>query len=105
MIVLTAMRFDPETRSAINLRFSQDNLASLKSAGLSIGNFDRKKEPKGRKTMEWGTADAIRRLGFVPDAIFDMGDVGKEPMIRLLGKDPEDILRKLRSTLVRVVMR
>jgi len=105
MIVLTAMRFDPEMRSAINLRFSDDNLASLKSAGLSIGNFDRKKEPKGMKTMEWGTADAIGRLGFVPDAIFDMGGVGKEPMIRLLGKDPEDILRKLRSTLVRVVMR
>ena len=99
-IVLSTMQFDPEMRSAINLRFNEDNLACLRSAGLSIGRFDRKKEPKGRKTMEWGTAEAIRSLGFVPDVIFDMGSVGKEPMIRLLGKDPEDILTKLRRTLV-----
>jgi hydroxymethylpyrimidine/phosphomethylpyrimidine kinase len=94
------MQFDPEMRSAINLRFNEDNLACLRSAGLSIGRFDRKSEPKGRKTMEWGTAEAIRSLGFVPDVIFDIGSVGKEPMIRLLGKDPEDILTKLRRTLV-----
>jgi hydroxymethylpyrimidine/phosphomethylpyrimidine kinase len=50
--------------------------------------------------MEWGTAEAIRSLGFVPDVIFDPGSVGKEPMIRLLGKDPEEILTKLRRTLV-----
>ncbi|MDD1768618.1 MAG: bifunctional hydroxymethylpyrimidine kinase/phosphomethylpyrimidine kinase [Methanomassiliicoccales archaeon] len=104
-IVLTAMKFDPEMRSAINLRLSTDNLARLRSAGLSIGGFEREKEPKGRKTMEWGTAETIRALGFVPDVIFDKGGVGKEPMIRLLGKDPEDVLTKLRRVCDRVVER
>jgi hydroxymethylpyrimidine/phosphomethylpyrimidine kinase len=94
------MQFDPEMRSAINLRFDKDNLARLRAAGLSIESFDRKKEPKGRKTMEWGTAETIGNLGFIPDVIFDTGGVGKEPMIRLLGRDPEDILMKLRRAIV-----
>jgi hydroxymethylpyrimidine/phosphomethylpyrimidine kinase len=98
-VVLTAMQFDPEMRSAINLRFSEENLTSLKSADMSLGSFGREKEPKNKMTMEWGTRKAIETLGFVPDAIFDGGSVGKEPMIRLLGRNPNEILTKLRRVL------
>jgi hydroxymethylpyrimidine/phosphomethylpyrimidine kinase len=31
----------------------------------------------------------------IPDFIYDKGDVGKEPMIRVLGKNPTDIVDKL----------
>ena len=31
----------------------------------------------------------------MPDVIYDRGGVGKEPMIRLLGNSPEDVLSKL----------
>jgi hydroxymethylpyrimidine/phosphomethylpyrimidine kinase len=31
----------------------------------------------------------------VPDVIFDRGGVGKEPMIRVLGRDPEEVLGKI----------
>ncbi|HTY48027.1 MAG TPA: bifunctional hydroxymethylpyrimidine kinase/phosphomethylpyrimidine kinase [Methanomassiliicoccales archaeon] len=94
-IVLTAMSFDPECRSAINVRCSDENIGALKKAKLKISSFDRADEPEGVKTMEWGTAEAIRSAGRVPDAIFDRGGLGKEPMIRLLGKDPRDVLSKL----------
>jgi len=46
--------------------------------------------------MEWGTKKAISDLGFVPDAIFDLGGVGKEPMVRLLGMSPFDVAEKLK---------
>jgi len=46
--------------------------------------------------MEWGTTVAIRALGRVPDAIHDPGSVGKEGMIRVLGRSPEDVVRKVR---------
>jgi hydroxymethylpyrimidine/phosphomethylpyrimidine kinase len=46
--------------------------------------------------MEWGTERAIRNLGRVPDVIADRGDIGKEAMIRVLGTDPVDVLRKVR---------
>lgn len=98
-VVLAAMQFDQEMRSAINLRLSEKNLTILESAGMSLGNFDREREPKNRMTMEWGTRKAIETLGFVPDVIFDRGSVGKEPMIRLLGRDPNEILTKLRRVL------
>ena len=47
--------------------------------------------------MVWGVSYAIERRRSVLDIIFDKGGVGKEPMIRILGKDPRDVVRKLRS--------
>jgi hydroxymethylpyrimidine/phosphomethylpyrimidine kinase len=31
----------------------------------------------------------------IPDIIFDRGDVGKEPMIRVLARDPEEVAKKV----------
>jgi hydroxymethylpyrimidine/phosphomethylpyrimidine kinase len=31
----------------------------------------------------------------IPDIIFDRGDVGKEPMIRVLGRNPEEVVDKV----------
>ena len=46
--------------------------------------------------MEWGTAHAIEELGAIPDMIYDLGGVGKEPMIRIIGRDPGEIVGKVR---------
>lgn len=94
-VVLAAMAFDPGMRSALNLRLSRDNLRGLKGQGLVVASFDRAKEPEGVSTMEWGTSKAIRSCGRMPDAVYDLGGPGKEPMIRVLGRDPGDVLRKL----------
>ena len=47
--------------------------------------------------MEWGTKHAITLLGRLPDVIYDTGSIGKEPMIRILGKNPEEVLLKIRK--------
>ena len=43
---------------------------------------------RGVSTMEWGTRTAIetylKRHNRVQDVVYDLGAVGKEPMIRLL---------------------
>ena len=31
----------------------------------------------------------------VPDFIYDEGDIGKEPMIRVLGRNPEEVVQKV----------
>lgn len=99
-IALAAMSFDKNIRSVVNIRYSKNNLELCKQAGFRIGFFDRKNEPKATKsTMEWGTKQSIKDLGFVPDIIYDLGDVGKEPMIRILGKSPKDVLLKTQSLL------
>jgi hydroxymethylpyrimidine/phosphomethylpyrimidine kinase len=93
-IILTAMRFDLEMRSAVNLRFDDDTIERAHSAGLKVEEFDRSEEPQGRSTMEWGVESVALKGARLPDVIFDKGSVGKEAMIRLLGRNPHDVLRK-----------
>jgi hydroxymethylpyrimidine/phosphomethylpyrimidine kinase len=31
----------------------------------------------------------------VPDIIYDRGGAGKDPMVRILGKDPEEVIAKV----------
>jgi hydroxymethylpyrimidine kinase / phosphomethylpyrimidine kinase / thiamine-phosphate diphosphorylase len=97
-IALATMTYDPTVRCAINIRYSQKTVDLCKAIGFKIGTFDRLNEPAdASSTMEWGTNHAIATLGHIPDMIYDAGGVGKEPMIRLLGANPEDIVQKLRK--------
>ena len=97
-IVLAAMSFDTTMRSAMNIRYSQKTVELCKHIGFAFGTFDRKDEPPTTSsTMEWGTKYAITALGRVPDIIYDTGSMGKEPMIRVLGKNPEDVLFKIQK--------
>ena len=94
-IVLASMSFNKDYRSAINLRYSKLILDSCIKCRLKIGKFNRDDEPKKATTMEWGTKNAIENLGSIPDVIYDLGNKGKEPMIRILGKNPIEIINKL----------
>jgi len=88
-IVLTAMRFDPEMRSAANIRFSDALASFIDELSFDVCWFDRNQEPPGIRTMDWGVASCCR--DHVPDIILDRGAVGKEPMIRILGADPMSV--------------
>ncbi len=90
-IVLTAMHSDATMRAAMNIRYSQEALAACETIGLKISSFSREDEPEGVATMEWGVSEVIRREGMVPAVIYDTGGVGKEAMIRLLGKDAVEV--------------
>lgn len=100
-VVLAAMEHDPSVRSAMNLRYDKALLAAFRKAKLSVGTFDRSKEPPSVRrregaSLEWGTTEAVRRLkGRVPDVIFDEGGHGKEPMIRILGRSPHEVVDKV----------
>ncbi len=85
-IVITAMRFNPQVRSAANIRFAEAILPELDNLLFEVCSFDREKEPPGVQTMDWGVASCCREG--VPDIIYDRGAVGKEPMIRVLAEDP-----------------
>jgi hydroxymethylpyrimidine/phosphomethylpyrimidine kinase len=80
----------------MNLKYSEVNLKACRKANLSVSTFDRAEEPRGVSSMNWGVHEAIKAYGGVPDVIYDTGGVGKEPMIRLLGESPEDVLSKLK---------
>jgi len=97
-IILAAMLYDAAMRSAINIRYSQKTVGLCKQIGFTLGSFNRENEPLDTtSTMEWGTKHAITLLGRLPDAIYDTGSSGKEPMIRILGKNPEEVFLKIRK--------
>jgi len=105
-IILTVMKFDPEYCSAMNIRYSKENVAQLRGKGFLVGHFDRRFEPKRVRqregsSLEWGVGEVLRKLRRVPDFIYDQGDIGKEPMIRVLGRDPMEVVNKILKALNR----
>ena len=93
-IVLTAMKYDPEMRAAANIRYSEKIIEILNEMPLEMRSFDRSREPAGVSTMDWGVASCCREDD-VPDIIYDLGAVGKEPMIRILGEDPASVVNNI----------
>ncbi|MDI6776616.1 MAG: bifunctional hydroxymethylpyrimidine kinase/phosphomethylpyrimidine kinase [Syntrophales bacterium] len=99
-IILTVLRYNSEYRAAMNIRFSEDIVKICQALGYDIAHFSRAGEPPEMKerdgsSLEWGTETVLAKREKVPDIIFDRGDVGKEPMIRVLGKDPHDVVDKV----------
>ena len=100
-LVLTAMRFNPAVRAAMNLRYDEELLQALQEAGLRVSSFDRSREPEEIRAVEgatlpWGVREAVRAAGgVVPDVIYDLGAVGKEPMIRVLGQTAVEVVEKV----------
>ncbi len=98
--ILTARKYDTKIRAAVNVKFDEKILEKLKLFGLTISYYDRLKEPEEFKKIEgmtipWGTKEAIKRVGKVPDVIYHRGDWGKEPMIVLLGESLEKLINIL----------
>jgi hydroxymethylpyrimidine kinase/phosphomethylpyrimidine kinase len=98
--VMKAMEFDGEVRAAANIRYSKEILEAAKRLGFVASLHDRRKEPKKVKETEgasvpWGVEKAIRSAGRIPDIIYDLGDWGKEPLIRVFGRDAVDVAKKI----------
>jgi len=99
-IILTTMRHDAGFRSAMNIRFSEGLIQQCTALGWKVCSFDRREEPQAIKekegsSLEWGTERVLSKETEIPDIIFDRGDVGKEPMIRVLGRNPEEVVEKV----------
>ena len=97
--VLEMTKKFPAIRSGLNLRYDSMTIKRAISKGLKISSYDRNTEPAKNKkkegsTVSWGIKRAIASLNTPPDIIFHTGDFGKEAMILVFGKNPEDVLRK-----------
>jgi hydroxymethylpyrimidine kinase/phosphomethylpyrimidine kinase len=97
-IILTAMQTNPSIRAAMNIRYSEETIRICRKMKMIISSYDRAEEPPEVKLKEggsttWGTQQAIEKAAAVPDVIYHKGDLGKEPMIVLLGRNTIDIAR------------
>ena len=101
-VIFAALRENPGIRTAMNVKYSEEVLAACREMGLGISSFDREKKPEDVSTLDWGTSEAIKEYGGVPEVIYDEGGVGKEPVVMLLGPDASE-LAKLAVELARRV--
>ena len=100
--ILAYMRFNPSMRAGINIRFD-DRLVKLCRSLFSVSSYDRSKEPKGIKKKEgssvyWGILHGLRKNPRA-DVVYHKGDIGKEPMIIIFGKNPTEVAAKIESIL------
>ncbi|MDI6719362.1 MAG: thiamine-phosphate synthase family protein [Methanomicrobiales archaeon] len=84
--VLTAMRHDPSIRSCATLRCTSGVIRSMEALFFTTCSFDPARVPPGIEAVEWGVAFCCREG--VPDAIWNRGREGIEPLVRIFAEDP-----------------
>jgi hydroxymethylpyrimidine kinase/phosphomethylpyrimidine kinase len=103
--IIAYMSINPDFRSAINIRFDERIVHACKSL-FSVAGYDRAEEPKSIKRKEgssvaWGVLAALSKNPRA-DVIYHAGDVGKEPMITLFGRNPAEILERIKRLLPKI---
>jgi len=98
--ILKAREYDERIKVAVNIRYDPRYIDILRNLGLKIGFYDRSKEPTEIKyregsTIQWGVEYVWTKLKEIPDVIYHLGDIGKEPMIILLSDDLKKIKRRI----------
>lgn len=94
-MLLSIMKFDHDIRATINFAYNSELAEVMEEVGLDIVEFDRKKYPDAR--LGELTTQTIKDIGRVPDAFIDRGKSKKEMLIRLVGKNPEDLISKIET--------
>jgi predicted fused transcriptional regulator/phosphomethylpyrimidine kinase len=100
--VIAYMSVNPIVRSAINIKFDERIVKVCKSL-FSVSSYDRIKEPRKinreeGSSVRWGTLLALSK-NHMADVIYHRGDIGKEPMITLFGKNPTEVVTKIKAIL------
>ncbi len=104
-LILTAKDFDKSINFVMNLKYASKIIEKIQEeTDLKTYEFIRETQPddikkKEHSTMQWLIKEYINKTGKtqIPDIIWDTGAKGKEPMIRLFGKNSKDIIIKLQK--------
>ena len=88
----------PDIRSGLNIKYDPKIISKAKKSKFTVLTYDRSKEPKKSKQKEnssisWGISNTLNAKS--PDIIYHKGDIGKEPMILIFGKNPGEIIQKV----------
>ncbi|MCX8205011.1 MAG: bifunctional hydroxymethylpyrimidine kinase/phosphomethylpyrimidine kinase [Candidatus Nezhaarchaeota archaeon] len=89
----------PEVKAALNIKYSPRVVEACRGLGLKLAKFRREEEPPEVRevegaSMRWAVEQVLRELREGVDAIYDDGGVGREAMVRLLGRSVDEVLGK-----------
>ena len=88
-IILAAMRFDPMVRAAMIL--SIEALPACDALGLNAEHIDPRDAPDEWEKMFRGRGPPPRNVAPFPDAVWENGERGREPMLMLLGEHASEV--------------
>ena len=99
-MILAAMRIDPSYRSAMNIRYGEDILHACQAANLRLSPIGRPNEPvQGQRTegssRALGIGNLTLTLETVPDILYDLGAIGQEALVWVLGHDAVEVACKV----------
>jgi hydroxymethylpyrimidine kinase/phosphomethylpyrimidine kinase len=100
--VLAYMTINRSMRCAMNIRYDKKLLKIAKRL-FEISEYQRITEPMSLKKKEgetilWGIKTALLSNP-AAEIIYHKGEVGKEPMIMIFGREPNDVLNKIKNIL------
>lgn len=98
--VLEMSKKFPRIRSGLNVKYDQRMIRQCKKKGFLVVSYNRDQEPNQLKKKEnssvaWGIKSSIKNARRPPDFVFHKGDFGKEPMILVFGKNPNEVVEKI----------
>lgn len=97
--VISAHQLNHLYRSAINIKNDKEILGVCKANFVCTwySRNEEKLENKDKEgfTISWGVKNAMEKLHNA-EVVFHHGDYGKEPMILIFGKDPLEIINKIK---------
>lgn len=96
--ILALIKRGLSTRGAVNIKYSDTIVKRAHEKGLRAIYVDRSKEPLEVKTREGGSMEWIASQipsNTTVDIVYDKGDIGKEPMIRVLGRSAVEAVEKM----------
>ncbi len=96
--IIKAMEYDENTRAVMNIKYDEGIIKTAENL-FTVSYYKREEEPNEVKkregaTIPWGIEHAIRKARKVPDIVYHEGDIGKEPMILIFGKEPAEVVKK-----------
>jgi predicted fused transcriptional regulator/phosphomethylpyrimidine kinase len=96
LVLLTIMKFDPDKKAVMNVRYDEEINRACQESNLTVSEFNRDNAPKEIIDIEtWGMTSAIEMVnGIVPDCISDIGAFGIEPCMYVTGINAEDVVKK-----------
>lgn len=99
-LILTCMKYYPSIRSCVSVRYDRSIIEKALESAMKVLFFDRKNEPESVReaegnSLDFLTEEALKGETAPPDIIYDLGDMGKEPIIRLFAKDPLELIKKM----------
>ena len=98
-LILNFMQYFPQVRSCANVRYDKATVEKARKKDLVVVFLDRRQGARKIKEKEecfdTQTGNALKDMENPPDIIYDEGDIGKEPMIRIFARSPLELLKKM----------